>query len=312
MRFALRLVIMLGTVWGASPGFGHYPDLSQPLLQGLFSAAAVPLAAAQTEDSLASVDVNHPDYKYPGRAMLLSLMVPGAGQLYVHQPLKSVAFLGAEVLAVLAFKGYNQRGLDQTQAFRDTADVQWNFRDWIFKAPNFQGGKWEPIKIGLDGSHHLDFFVGDMDGDGRPEVFGNTLDDGVRLSRLLNDSDTSSYVSIKKNGEYYENIGKYNQFFSGWDDAGPDALIEDTKSGLIARSDHRDAYLSMRAEANRLKSTANYVISAIMFNHVLSAVDAIFATARWNRQHALRLGGGLWFDPSQSRGVGGVQVSLAW
>lgn len=314
MRLSLSLVMLVGTVWGASPGRGHYPDPSSPLQKGWLNSITMSAAAIQTEDSVGGVDVNSPNFKYPGKAMLYSLIVPGAGQLYIRQPLKAVVFLGAEVIAILALKSYNQRGLDHTRAFKDSADAHWDFRRWIDRASLFTGQGWEDIpKIGRKGTHSLDFFVGDMDEDGWPEVFGNTRDDGDRFSRLLNDPDTSSFVFIKKNSEYYENIGKYNQFLSGWDDADP-ALpdVVDTPSGPVARTPQREAHLSMREEANRLKSTARYVVSALMFNHVLSAVDAIFATSKWNRKNALRVGGRLWFDPTYTLGVGGIQFSLAW
>ena len=49
-----------------------------------------------------------------------------------------------------------------------------------------------------------------------------------------------------------------------------------------------------------------------MFNHVLSAVDAIVATSKGNQRNALRVGGRLWFDPTYALGVKGVQFSLAW
>ena len=268
-------------------------------------------AAIQPEDSVGAIDVNSPNFKYPGKAMLYSLIVPGAGQLYVRQPVKTVVFLGIEVMAILALRSYNQRGLDQDQAFKDSADVHWDFRDWIDRASDFTGQGWEDIpNMGTQGTHSLDYFVVMAEG-GRPELFGKTSD--ARFLQLYYDPDTTNNVFVKMNDEYYENIGKYNQFLSGWDDADPASpRIDDTPSGPVARTPQRDAHLSMREEANLLKSTAGYLASAIMFNHVLSAVDAIFATAKWNQRHALRVGGSLWFDPTYSLGVKGVQFSLAW
>lgn len=311
MRLSLSLVMLVGTVWGASPGRGHYPDPSSPLQKGWLNSITMSAGAIQTEDSVGGVDVNSPNFKYPGKAMLYSLIVPGAGQLYVRQPLKAVVFLGAEVIAILALKSYNQRGLDHTRAFKDSADAHWDFRRWIDRASLFSGPGWEDIpNIGMQGTHSLDYYVVMTEG-GRPEIFGKTGDE--RFLQLYFNTDTTDHVFVKMNDEYYENIGKYNQFLSGWDDADP-ALpdIDVTPSGPIARTPHRDAHLSRREEANRLKSTARYVVSALMFNHVLSAVDAIFATSKWNRKNALRVGGRLWFDPTYTLGVGGIQFSLAW
>ena len=309
MRLSLSLVMLVGTVWGASPGMGSYPDPSQPLLRGWLTATSAP--AIQAEDSVGGIDVNSPNFKYPGKAMLYSLIVPGGGQLYVHQPIKTVVFLGLEVIAILALRNYNQQGLDQDQAFKDSADVHWDFRRWIDRSSLFAGPGWEQLPtVGTQGTHSLDYFVVMSEG-GRPELFGKTSDE--RFLQLYFDPDTTGRVFVKMNDEYYENIGKYNQFLSGWDDADP-ALpnIDETPSGPVARTVQRDAHLSLRAEANRLKSTAGYLASAIMFNHVLSAVDAIFATAKWNRRNALRVGGRLWFDPAYTLGVKGVQFSLAW
>jgi hypothetical protein len=122
-----------------------------------------------------------------------------------------------------------------------------------------------------------------------------------------------SHVIIRKSSEYYENIGKYNQFFSGWDDADPaNPKIEKTKTGDIAWSANRRAYVNMRGEANRLKSLATYAVSAILFNHVVSATDALFSASRWNRSHAVKIGGRLIRDLDQVSGFKGVEVSIRW
>lgn len=302
----LVLPLVFGHLWAGM----NYPQANSPYMQGLLQLAALQsLQEPADNDSLMQIDVNSPHYRYPGRAMMLSLVIPGSGQLYMKEPKKTVLFLTAEVAAILAWKHYNQRGIDQTQAFKDTADLQWNFRDWVDRAPLFAG--WTDVTdIGVDGSHSLDYFV-DRDGDGIPEIVGETKD--ARFLDLFYASDTTDYLSVKMNHEYYENIGKYEQFFSGWDDADPDNPdIRESKSGFIAHSPHRDQYLSMRDDANRFKSLASYSISALMFNHVLSSVDAIFSAARWNRKYATRVGGGLWFNPDQTAGIGGVHLSLTW
>ncbi|UCD38695.1 MAG: hypothetical protein JSW54_04235, partial [Fidelibacterota bacterium] len=321
LRVAVCMMIMWGSVRGISPGEGRYPDPSLPVVQGLFGLNAVQNDSAQPQDSLGNIDINSPYYRYPGKAMMMSLALPGAGQLYVGHPKRTVVFLGAEILAILVWNSYARRGEEMTQAFRDTADAFWDFRRWLDTASLYGSDPWGTgdgqIYIGTQGSHHLEFFVEDMDGDEQPEFFGNTKDDSDRLDQLLLSPDTSRFLDVKRSSEYYENIGKYNQFFSGWDDADPDTSksgisIEERTSGLIALTPHRSDYLEMREETNRLKRTASYAISALMFNHVVSAVDAIFATSRWNREHASRLSGRLLFNPACSHGIGGLQITLTW
>ena len=316
LRVAAGIMILWGSVQGGASEAGRYPAPFQPAVGGLFSFGAVQQDVSQAQDSLSDIDVTSPYYRYPGKAMMMSLAVPGAGQLNVGRPMRTVFFLGAEIIALLAWNNYARQGEDMTVSFRDFADAHWHFDCWLDSAQYYQNDPWGKgegrIYIGTDGSHHLEYFL-DMDDDGRPEFFGNTKDDSQRLYQLLADSDTSAHVYVKRSGEYYENIGKYNQFFSGWDDANPNNPdIEERESGLIALSEHRSRYLQMRADANRLKGMAGYAVSALMFNHIVSAIDAIFATSRWNREHARRLSGRLWFSPASPYGVGGMQISLAW
>ncbi|MEE9161459.1 MAG: DUF5683 domain-containing protein, partial [Candidatus Neomarinimicrobiota bacterium] len=328
MRAAVLPLGMLGSLLASTPAAAGYPDLSNPLVRSLvmagtarlggLSATAQVLQPAGAPDSAAlnAVDVNHPDYKYPGRATLMSLVVPGAGQLYARRIWKTVLFLGIEAAAISAWSSYSQQGADQTEVFEQFADDHWDFRLWLTTASLYQTGQWGEgdgqVYVGPDGTHHLEFFV-DMDEDGRPEIFGNTSDNAQRIFQILASPDTLAHLHIKKNGEYYENIGKYNQFFSGWDDADPfTSLIEERDSGPIAISVNRSNYLGQRTEANRLKSVVGYAVSALMFNHVISAMDAIFTASRWNREHARRISARLWFEPTMAYGVGGVQVSFAW
>lgn len=317
LRVAAGIMILWGSVQGGTPEAWSYPALYQPVVQGLSSFSAVQQDVSLAQDSLSDIDITSPYYRYPGKAMMMSLAVPGAGQLYVGRPIRTVAFLGAEIIALLAWSNYARQGEDMTVSFRDFADDYWDFNRWLDNTEYYKNAPWGEgegrIYIGTDGSHHLEFFVDDMDDDGRPEFFGNTKDDSQRLYQLLADPDTSAHVNVKRSSEYYENIGKYNQFFSGWNDADPNNPdIEERESGLIALSEHRSQYLRKRADANRLKSMGGYAISAIMFNHVVSAIDAIFATSRWNSEHARRLSGRLWFSPVNPHGVGGMQISLTW
>ena len=311
---AIGIIMIWGTAQAVTPGAGRFPAPFHPLVWGLYGSAAVQNAVPQSQDTLDYIDINSPNYRYPGKAMILSLALPGAGQLYVGQPKRTVLFLGVEIAAGLAWYSYSRQGEEATEEFKAFADKYWDFWYWLETAQFYQTDPWGKgegqIYVGTDGSHQLEFNV-DVDGDGSPEFYNTSKHAGV-LDPYIDDPTIRDSVDILMTNEYYENIGKYNQFFSGWDDASPEAKIEERKSGLIALSEHRSKYLDMRADANRLKSVASYAISALMFNHVISAIDAIFATSRWNREHASRLSGRLWFNPAYPHGVSGVQLSLAW
>lgn len=323
ISLAIGIIMIWGTAQAVTPGAGRFPAPFHPLAWGLYGSAAVQNAISQSQDTLGDIDINSPNYRYPGKAMILSLAVPGAGQLYVGQPKRTVLFLGVEIAAGLAWYSYSRQGEEATLAFKDTADAYWNFWHWLETAPFYLTDPWGTgdgqIYVGpgtsTHGTHHLEFYV-DTDDDGSPEFY-NTSKHARVLDPYIDDPTTRDSVDILMTNEYYENIGKYNQFFSGWEDADPDTnkngiRIEERTSGLIALTPHRSKYLHMRGDANRLKSVASYAISALMFNHVISAIDAIFATSRWNREHASRLSGRLWFNPAYSRGVSGVQLSLTW
>ena len=74
-----------------------------------------------------------------------------------------------------------------------------------------------------------------------------------------------------KNGEYYENIGKYEQFNCGWQNA--------VKG---SRTQQREDYLKLRHDSNGNFQQARNFGTVIMFNHILSAIDAVWSAKRVN------------------------------
>jgi hypothetical protein len=226
----------------------------------------------------------NPAYRYPGRALMYSLVVPGGGQIYLGQWKRALLYLVFEGAAVIASSNYNKQGQSQVKKNKAYANTNWDFSDWIRNAIDFNppGSEDEEIEFGADGSHSLDFYI-DNDGDDIPNEVGSTKDyTQSEMLALVNLND--GYIFVMRNGEYYENIGKYNQFHTGWQDYADSAWVESTASGPRVHSDNRDYYLGRRTEANRLLTAARYMLSALMFNHVISGVDGIFTAARKNRK----------------------------
>ena len=92
----------------------------------------------------------------------------------------------------------------------------------------------------------------------------------------------SHHLPEQKNQTYYENIGKYNQFNIGWDDA-LENRVED--------SELRESYTFMRKYANDAFELSRTFSTIIILNHIFSALEAAYSTNRANSRFssAMRL-----------------------
>ena len=86
-----------------------------------------------------------------------------------------------------------------------------------------------------------------------------------------------------KTQQYYEMIGKYNQFLVGWEGVPLDLTSTEIQDPANT-SPLREGYMDMRAESNRLFKRATSGIYIAMFNHVLSAIDAAWTAKRHNSE----------------------------
>ncbi|MFQ6674100.1 MAG: hypothetical protein ACE5GH_04870, partial [Fidelibacterota bacterium] len=129
-------------------------------------------------------------------------------------------------------------------------------------------------------------------------------------------------AQVVRNGEFYENIGKYDQFVAGWDDLydenGKEGWWEEQKSvgdsvEVLVMTERRNRYLDMRQEHNRILQIAGYAVTSILFNHVISAMDAFLETRRRSGPlKELNASASLRFSPQTPHGVGGVSLTLSW
>jgi len=87
--------------------------------------------------------------------------------------------------------------------------------------------------------------------------------------------DTTHSLPDTKTQQYYEMIGKYNQFRAGWDD---------WEEGDPALTPNRDHYETMRDKSNKYLIRASYVTMIAFANHVISAFDAAFTIRKLNRK----------------------------
>lgn len=98
------------------------------------------------------------------------------------------------------------------------------------------------------------------------------------IEDLQVDTDTSKdfshHMPDTKTQQYYEMIGKYQQFWPGWDDY---ASKENS-------SERQRQYMRMRDDANNKLNTARTWAMVALANHVLSAFDAALSAKRFNKK----------------------------
>lgn len=196
----------------------------------------------------------------PGKAFALSLILPGAGQLYTGNKVKAAVSFALEAALWFGRIHYRSQGDTRTEEYEAFANAHWSdvpYFDSLLSVYSIE--RWK------DGdtiwAHHLPFEV--------------------------NGTDTT----VAKNHEYYENIGKYDQFVWGWDDL---QQISDTvtiKEQNYRSPTNRPAYLLMREDANRSFDRGRKATILILANHLLSAFDAALSAQRRNRsaQHTKKL-----------------------
>jgi len=196
------------------------------------------------------------DYKSPQKAFLYSLIIPGWGQRYAKaSTLKMVFYLGVEAASWMGYFNYHNEGLKLTDAYEEYADEHWT-----------EG----PIPSG--------------------ESYRDWL-----AARGDDESDYTHTLPDYKNQQYYEMIGKYDQFRGGWDDYwdDPDFYEEMNEADQIINiSPNRLKYEQMRKDANDELDMANNFIIISVANHLISAFDAALAARKYNKNQSAEF----WFS----------------
>jgi hypothetical protein len=175
------------------------------------------------------------------RAFLYSLIIPGTGEFYANSKIKAALFFGLDVTFWSFYFNYHKKGKNKENEYRGFADQHWIEDDYM---------QW------LIDSLHI---TSDQD-----SFFNKEKGSWDYLSHHLPD---------KKDQQYYEMIGKYNQFEFGWDDFPADPS-----------QPNRNFYLDMRRDSNNLLNKAKYSAMFSLANHILSSFDAAVAVKKYNKK----------------------------
>lgn len=208
-------------------------------------------------------------HKSPWLAGGLSLLVPGAGEVYAESYWKAALFVAVEVTAWSIALSNDKKGNDQTSFYQNFANGHWSVVKYAQYAQGLApSGKTYNWRIaGTEGMSPWD----------RPWTQVNWSE----LNRM--ERDIAGYYShtLPPYGEqqYFELIGKYPQFNQGWNDA------NDTP-GTFNYGDPLTSnflwYSNERGKANTFYTNATRWVTIAVVNHLLSAIDGAWSAHLYN------------------------------
>jgi len=217
------------------------------------------LAAGADEGEEAPMQVASSDQISPGRALLFSALLPGAGEYYASAKKKAAVFLGIEAVAVGLYFTWKGEGSDIEDDFRKIADEHWEPLEYL---------AWRGTTKAI-----------------RNNSFTHALPCSLEIV-----SDEFGKCGGSEKQQYYELLGKYDQFVVGWNDRidrttnNPTTYTEiDSVEKVV--SEFRVEYENKRGDSNKYLKRASNIAGLILVNHVISAIDAA-RTARSRAQGA--------------------------
>jgi hypothetical protein len=218
-------------------------------------------------------------HKSPWLAAGLSAVLPGAGEFYAESYWKAAIFFAADVVAWTVAYFKDKKGDDQTTFYEGYANAHWSpgryakyaWETYAQNSPNYNGllrENWQNLPPGQ-------------------QVNWSILN---RMERDISLTGEGRYYShtLPAYGEqqYYELIGKYNQFNQGWDDADQTPGSFHDGSPVTARFLY---YQGQRNLAEEFYTTARTFVTIALVNHVLSAIDAAWSASSYNKGFHARM-----------------------
>ena len=231
-------------------------------------------------------DVDSNKLKSPMIGGILSAVVPGAGQFYAKSYIKTAIFLAAEAGLWVVYAVFQGKGNDQTTQYQNYADGNWDvkkYASWL-------------IKEGFPQS-------GNIPNPNDPNVDLNYLRNQINLCEQA--SGFSHQLPPYGDQQYYEVIGKYQTYVSGWSSADFNAITKNNY-GTIQLPQVSD-YMDTRQKANDYYNKGTTTLMVVVLNHLASAVDGYLSVNSYNNKYVLK--GGVSFAPVYSYRLGRAVVT---
>jgi hypothetical protein len=212
-----------------------------------------------------------PDKKSPVLAGVMSAIVPGSGEFYVGEYLKSAIFFAVEVTLITVAVVNDNKGNRLTDEFEAFADEHWSVVDY---AEYLRDHKAE---LGLPPDCNIDEIINPNESLPPWE----RIEDWDALNHC--ESPFSHHLPRYGQQQYYELIGKYPQYSAGWDEFDPE--VDPFRYVPQIMKD----YSVMRGNANDAYNVASKAVIGLYINHLLSAIDAVWSATTYNKNLAVKM-----------------------
>lgn len=210
-----------------------------------------------------------PTKKSPLLAGVMSAILPGSGEFYVGEYLKAAIFFAVEAALITVAVVYDNEGDNLTAEYEAFADQHWSAVQYSeYMMNNWQElGLAEQCTIGISPDESKQPWE---------RVNWSEMNGCERMIGVF-----SHVLPPHGQQQYYELIGKYRQYSSGWDEFSGNSYNETPQIMLD--------YAQMRGKANDAYNVAAKAVVGIYINHLLSAIDAAWSAANYNENLALKM-----------------------
>jgi hypothetical protein len=209
-----------------------------------------------TVNSIPQENRESQNLKSPFLGGVMSGLIPGAGQFYAKSYIKSAAFLAVEVGLWVAYSVFQKKGNDQTDYFQNYANQNWDMRKYA---------AWLKVQ-GYQKSGDIDL--------SKPD---DILRAQINACEEINFSHTLPHPGEQ---QYYEVIGKYQNFLAGWSTADPNVITKNNY--LNYKLPQVDQYMTDRQQANTYYDRGSLMLTVVIINHLISAADGVWSVIRYN------------------------------
>lgn len=204
-----------------------------------------------------------PGEKSPILGGVLSGILPGAGEFYSKSYLKAGIFFAIEAGLWIAYASFQSTGNKKTDEFENFANTNWSinkYAQWLVDQ-QFQG--YGAITDPQSSNH----------------------DELRRQVNVVEAQNFSHQLPPIGDQQYYELIGKYQNFVVGWADADPTISKDPASPNYYGRysTPMYTSYSYDRQDANSYYDKGTTTLTLVILNHILSAADAAWTVSMFNK-----------------------------